>query len=183
PHGQRRPRRHRRRHPAGARRRLRRHHRRHPGPQPPGDRRLGRLKRGASPRRGRTTMRQRFIARAARAAIVLALAVVVALPAVGSTSASFTASAGAAGGDVTTIELLPLAEASAVVADDGSASISWSAPTVRPETFTGYRVERTVDGETTVLSPAVTTETTSPDDLHPERRVGKECRSRWSAYH
>lgn len=113
-------------------------------------------------------MRQRFIARAAHAALVLALAVVVALPAVGSTSASFTASAAAVGGDVTTIELPPLAEASAVVADDGSASISWSAPTVRPETFTGYRVERTVDGETTVLSPAVTTETTSPDDLHPE---------------
>jgi alpha-tubulin suppressor-like RCC1 family protein len=113
-------------------------------------------------------MRQRFIASAAHAALALALAVVVAVPAVGSTSASFTASAGAAGGDVTTIELPPLAGASAVVADDGSASVSWSAPTLRAETFTGYRVERTVDGETTVLSPAVTTETFEPDDLDPE---------------
>jgi alpha-tubulin suppressor-like RCC1 family protein len=106
--------------------------------------------------------------RAARAALVLTLAVVVALPVVGSTSASFTASADAPAGVVTTIDLPPLAGASAVVADDGSASLEWSAPTVRPETFTGYRVERTVDGETTEINPAVTTETVEPDDLDPE---------------
>src|SRR5690606_379380 len=104
----------------------------------------------------------------ARATLVLALAVAVAAPAVSATSASFTASAGAAGGDVTTIELPPLAGAAAVVADDGSATVGWSAPSVRPEVFTGYRVERTLDGETTVLAPAVTTASFEPDDLDPE---------------
>jgi len=100
----------------------------------------------------------------ARAALALLCGAAVLVPAVGTTSASFTASADAASASFAAAELGPLTGVEAGHSAAGGITVAWDA-LVRPDVATEFHVERTVDGVTTVVD--VGDGVIGPDDTLP----------------
>src|SRR2546426_12819083 len=81
-------------------------------------------------------------------------------------------------------DALPISTPNAPSATD---AVPWSSSTIEV-TWTdnsaiedGFRVERSLDGGTSWAT--VSTTAANVTSRSEERRVGKECRSRWSPYH
>jgi alpha-tubulin suppressor-like RCC1 family protein len=98
----------------------------------------------------------RYGARVAAGVIGVAIVAMLLPFGAASSGASFTATATGDEQAVGTATIEPLTGLHAHRNDDGTVDVGWSVPSIRPDIDPVYTVERTVDGRTATIAPAIT---------------------------